>query len=206
MAFKFPLSPEISAKIKRENSITATHYGLDNLSLAIAILGLCRQLRALYVEAGRADSIRQDYPVYDGDLVWNVLPDLAWRLGLQNRSKYVEGERRNSRVLTLNGAEYRRYVWSVLRNSNIRSLRDYKRHTTNAAGLLDRESINGNIVEIALQRLYPAENFYTKSKPVHPGNSDPCDSFTEIAGYRGYPNKLSWTPQLSADYENRKSA
>lgn len=197
--FKMLISPETRARMDDEKRIIARLHSdeTSNLALGIAILGMARQLRTAYIDAGRASSIVPDYPVYDGDLVWNVLPDLAWRLGQTNRKAYVEGERKlGEQVLTLNGAEYRRYVWSVLRNSDLQSLVNYQSAASQAASLLARDAIHGNPVEIALQRLYPAETYYVENKPTHPGNIDPADGIIEPARHRGLGRVLSWNPSV----------
>lgn len=200
MAFKFPLSASTRNRLDHEKALLARMHDRDttsDLNLGIAILGMTRKLRQAYISAGRASSIQQDYPVYDGTLVWNVLPDLAYRLGITDKSRFLPGERAiGETVLTLNGADYRRYVWSVLRNSNLRGLVDHDANTAHTASLLTREAINGNPVEISLQRLYPAEQFYVRTKTVHPGNTDPADDITEPARMRGLPpTTLSWSPE-----------
>lgn len=205
--FKKFLSPDTIARMDEEKRIIARLHSTEttNAMLGMAILGMARQLRTAYIEAGRASSIVREYPVYDGDLVWNVLPDLAWRMGMTNRNAYVEGERKlGERVLTLNGAEYRRYVWSVLRNSNLDPLIDRTSPGSQAASLLARDAIHGNPVEIALQRLYPAEIYYVESKPTHPGNIDPADNISEPARYRGLGRVLSWNPSVD-DYKRARA-
>lgn len=203
MAFTFKISDATRMRLEAERRLVAHFYTADNHTLALAILGYARQLRQAYSAAGRGSAIQRNRPVYDSALVWNALPDLAWRLGLMDKRSYLPGERmltygeRTDYILTATGGQYRRNVWSTLTNSNLRSLTvgaiDWHRPT--AATMLDREPIHGNPVEIALQRLYPAET-HVLPKSNHPGESDPAWRIAEPAAFRGIGKVLSWHPDI----------
>ena len=168
---------------------------LPNRFLAREIAKLARDCRAQCIAGGDDHMADRDHGTYNLGLLWDVLPELAKRLG---ETEFLPGERQDYGTPTTD-QEFRDLVASYLRHSCIGNRHGYREAgpDTNPARVLSSDVANGNIVAVALDR-------------VCPPTADSQDWFASYlrevgrARFGRDANVTAWTPAFQ-DY-NRKTA
>lgn len=172
--FRIKLSPESRARLEYEENEAARLYELTDRWLGEALIALARQ-------AQESLRVRDPfYSTYDNAFVFNVVPEIAKRLGV---TAFMASERLDADVVMLSNAELRRDAGHCLRN-----IGHSQYYGQSGWNMLLRELANGNPVVYALDRL-------------HPGRSDDMDDpivrrLSEIARIRDVVFSGVWDPGM----------
>lgn len=203
--FKFNLPDHLKKRNKALQNLAELSYTQDNLSLAKNLLGIARMLRRQLTEAGNAYVNSFECPTYTTTFCWDVLPDMAFRLGLTDRRLFLPNERRSPDITGINGIDYRRSVTLCTINAGLRSLAySSESETPTPAAICEREACNGNIIEIALNRIFPAIEFRDTSHFTY----DFANNILEVSTYRHQSNanirpSLFWSPNMMLKPEEK---
>lgn len=162
------LSTQSRERINREQATVLRLYGLSNRWLAQELLQLARDAQADLRLAGYQPRDN----VYDPVLAWQLIPELAKRLGV---AAFHAQERTDYDVIRASDEDLRLRIACSIGNCGTRALRD---------SLLTRELANGNPLGFAIDRL------------VAPGPDDPvARHLREIARFRGVEcHDGRWSP------------
>lgn len=181
------LRPEQIECIARTRAQLVRLHGLPDRWLAVALMKLARDCRSLYPE---------DLPVpandrggtYDNNLVWNLVPEIAYRLG---HREFQTNERRDPRYASASLPELREVTGIYLAHSSRECGTKETRPAQPAIDpwrLLLHEAVNGNPLAIALDRLCP---------PTADMTDRLVSALREISHNRGLPADI-WSPEWDA--------
>lgn len=110
MVFKFPpLRPETRARLDAEQRERDRILSLPKRWFAEAILKLCREVRKNPEFTWSAED-----NVYDGVIVWHLIPELAYRLGA---TKFIVPERSATRIRECSDAELLERLKNAIANT-----------------------------------------------------------------------------------------
>lgn len=176
------LDPEVEAASAARRGEIARLYALPDRALGEALLSMARAARAEHAEVlgrhGGPDSV-----VYDNNLLWHVVPEVARRLG----AAVEPPEASKAEIRGLSDAGLRRAAHAYWANTS----RPFGRSGGDPLDLLLAEPANGNPIAFALDRIAPP-------------SADRGDGFgrrlAEINGHRGLGPVPRWTPELDAAY------
>lgn len=166
-------------------------YGVPDRWLAEELLRLARRAREEHPdELGEADGI-----TYDNNFVWQVVPEIARRLGCGN---VAANEARALKAMSLGDGALREYAGHYLKHCSVNYWLDAGAEKPLAMELLLHEVANGNPVAMALDRLCPA--------PEKGQDQDDYVARTvrEISRRRGFVATAIWSPRLQ-DWRERAS-
>lgn len=181
------LTPEQRLLVRCRNAEIARIYVLPDPFLAAELMHLARECRRLYPEhlcvpgADRGGS-------YDNNLVWNLVPEVAYRLGFRDLQP---NERQEPRYALADLPTLRKIAGSYIANAS-RTCRPRDAHPQAPAidpwDLLIREVCNGNPIAFAMDRLCP---------PTPEMDDGIVRSMREISGNRGVPAD-AWSVEWDA--------
>ena len=183
MAFKLDISPELRARIDAEAQEMQRIFALPDRWLAVHLLKLCRQIRnnsAKYSQRG-------DHDTYNSALLWDVIPEVARRLGAPIQAD----ESMNREIRIAQGQALRDYVAACMANVSVGYLKDSRTgDLVEPIDILFRESANGNPVLVALDRLVP---------PTPASTDAAARRLREISNVRGHEETGAWHPSLNEE-------
>lgn len=200
---KFNVAPHIRERRIARDAVVRRMYAQDNITLARGLLALARIARITMRDHGDTHINQPDRPVYHTSMLWNIIPDLAYRLGLTDKKLYLKHERSDRDITSISdGRLYRVLVTTMMRHSALdapESVHDAEPSVPHALDILSALAIHGNPIEIALERIYPASKFadptysngeyhdmaYTIDKHHH--YNTPANEYT--------PQPRHWTPK-----------
>ena len=163
------LSEQSREKIRTTRVEVARLYALPNRWLAAEILRLARAAQ----KDLRAEGFSPGDCVYDAAFAWNVLPELAKRLGA---TQFNQDERLDRSICGLSDSAFRFHAGYFIFNSSTNAIRN---------SILSREVANGNPVVFALDRV------------AVPEQGDPIAvRLREIAHVRSVPFAGTWSPEF----------
>lgn len=186
MAFKF-ITPESRSRVETLSREMKRFHGLTDRWLGEELLRLAREARRLAVRLG--NPARQDYDV---NFVWQVVPELARRLGA---GPLHLNEATDSFTCQRDDRAFRNLIGVYLQNISLFrlgcevSIQRGDRAAVSALDILGHEFVNGNPVEMAISRLVgPA-----------PANDDQSDWLArhcrEVGQYRASLAHGVWQPE-----------
>lgn len=188
MDFKIHLSPEARRKLDAQRAELARLYQLPDRWLAEALLRLARKVRSgaaeLFVERDRC---------YETALVWNVIPEIAKRLGKLNDTAFMRGERDDWELRRLDNKALRVTVGAYIKNTSqfyLERKGSIPEDVKSAWELISHEAVNGNPIVIALDRVAPP------SLPLDP-DDHLANQMYAINIQRGNPTEAVWRPDPS---------
>lgn len=158
-------------------------YRLSDRWLAEELLRLARRARDEYPDKlGYPDAM-----TYEASLVWDLVPELAKRLGA---STLLRGEACDWQMRQADNVELREIAGCFLANSSLGRWIDHKAEKPSAVELLGHEVANGNPVAMGLDRLCLA--------PVrgHDRNDYVARQVRDISTRRGFEETAEWSPTL----------
>lgn len=163
--FKFKLSPELLERIAAERREALRVFGLADRWLAAYLMQEARKLQSQLAAAGWKSSD----VIYDTQLAWQIVPEIAKRLGF---SRFSAQERVDCEIIQLSSSELRMRTSMTLANLGF----------TSRGTSMGRDSEDGNAVVFALDRL------------AAPCAAEPhVKRLTELASYRKIAFFGSWT-------------
>jgi len=176
--FRKLLSKEAITRIEAQQAEVNRLFNLQNRWLAQELLKLAREIQPKLSSEGWCPADN----VYDAVFAWQVIPELAKRLGA---TTFNLQERTDYRVIRSSSVDLRARAGHCLLNCGTQALRE---------SLLTREVANGNPVVFAIDRLSA------------PGDEDPiARRLHEIANNRGVEcHDGKWTP-LFMDFTRNSS-
>lgn len=181
------LSDNQNARLDNTQNELHRLYLLDDIRLGYALLSLARAARADYPKI-----LGRDQACYDTALVWDLVPEIAARLGVDDP---VPGERQAEDISALSDRTLRLRVGYCLKNCNSMRSYDSERRIPTPWELLTHEVANGNPVAFALDRL----------SPFRPGEKEEKDEIIKtclrVNSLRGYFDRPSWIPDWDRDPE-----
>lgn len=186
--FESRLSPEMKAQIAAERSEVERMWALPDRFLAEDLLRKVREVRRRYPDYfTRAPG---DMGTYTTSFVWEVIPEIAYRLGATN---FLPQERTRPDVRAADGERLRHWLGHCLNGMpEIREAWDDALEDPYAAHpwhMLTRECQNGNPVVFALDRI----------EPPSPEHDDlPARLLREVSYYRGVETTSAWYPAMTA--------
>lgn len=167
--FKSLLSPAGRARLDFETAEINRMYALSDCLLAGEILKLARELQEPVRAAGWAPGDN----VYDPVFIWQVIPEIAKRLGA---TVFRDDERTDPEITGAGNALLRLRAGYCIVNCGTVELR---------GSLLTHDTCNGNVVAFALDRLEA------------PGADDLIGKhIINIAQNRNVPSDGRWTPAM----------
>ena len=147
-------------------------YNLPDRWLASEILKLARAAQKELL----ADGFLPRDCVYDASFAWQVLPELAKRLGA---TQFNQDERLDRSICGLSDSAFRFHAGYFILNSGTKAIRD---------SILSHEPANGNPVVFALDRI------------AFPEEEDPIAvRLKEIAHARCVPFTGMWSPEFMGE-------
>lgn len=172
------LSPELRAKIASETAEIQRMWGLPDRFLAADLLRKARAARDLYPE----HFARGEYDTYSTSLVWDVVPEVAYRMGATD----VRRDERRADVRACDVDELREWLGNCLNWAPL------IREAHDAAGadpwlMLARSPQQGNPVLFALDRIC-APDMDSKDRGAR--------LVREISRVRGFEETSAWHPGL----------
>lgn len=186
------LPPETRARIDATNREITRLYGLPDRWLGEALLKLARGTRAEFPDL--QDPYNESYDV---NFVWQVVPEIAKRLGATN---LLPQEGIHTRVAGYSHRDLRDHASEYLKNITLElrglSVRGEK---PTSAEILAHNVWNGNPVAIALDRLCPA---YERG---HHGVDWVARQIREVSRARGLEETAHWSPAMQ-EYGDRRAA
>jgi hypothetical protein len=169
-------------------------HGFDNLSLGQELLKLTLEARQLYPD--RLANGDEGYGNYTTSLFWDVVPEVAKRLGVT-----IFGQKVRDDVRRATDHELRNWVGQCIGNAGWSP--NVGHH--NEMGqplcpweLLTHEACNGNPLAFAIDRLAPVAEYDRDdvlSRSIH-----------EISRTRGFEPMLTWEPAMNAKPNPRELA
>lgn len=196
MAFSIAslLSAEQRDYLKRSSARIEELYGFDNLSLGQELLRLALEARQLYPD--RLAQPEEGHTTYTTALFWEVVPEVAKRLGVTNFGPKVRDQISNA-----TDYELRNWVGQCISNagwSPITGHHDTMGQPLCPWELLTHEACNGNPLAIAMERLAPVTE-YDREDVL-------CRSIHEISRARGFVDMFAWEPAMNAKPNPRELA
>ncbi len=187
MAFSISnlLTPEHREYIARMNERIAELYRFDDLALGQELLKLASEARTLYPE--RLAKGDQGHGTYTTSLFWDVVPEIAKRLGVTVLGQTIREDVRNA-----SDHELRNWVGQCIANagwSPITGNHNIKDQPLCPWELLTHEACNGNPLAFAIDRIAPVVEFDR--------NDVLARSIREVSSVRGFePPFLKWAPEM----------
>lgn len=154
-------------------------FDLDHHALGEALLAHARASRARW-----PDSLRRDDCCYNAGFVWDLIPDVAFRLGA---TTLIAGERQDEFLGQACGIDYRHMVSSFLFHVSRRFAADLDADTPTPWDILTNPVQHGNPVAFGLDRLFPPDANADDAAARH---------IREAAHLRGHADTHAWTPDL----------
>jgi hypothetical protein len=194
--FERLMSQEAKARLKEIKERINDIFSLSDTELGECLLKLSRQVRDDLPERFGKPELSAGYNAY---LVWDLIPELAYRLGCRS---FHDGERADWQIRNVTSEQLRNFASTVLFHTS--SLSTSVGYTKAAAlgsspcpwDIIKYSIPNGNPVAIALDR-------------VAPPDSDSLDEIAkhirEISSVRGMPAQSAWSP-LMQNYGNHVSS
>ncbi|MDE4914116.1 hypothetical protein PQI07_25940 [Methylobacterium sp. 092160098-2] len=178
------LSPEQQARLERKAATLARMHALPDRWLGRELAQLARRLRGSVPELA---SPVLDTDGYTKHLLWDVVPELARRLG----EPLEHNESKDIWLRTAEGEELRRDVANCLLNTSaIWLMRIVPEERQDDLAVLMNEAANGSPVALALDRLVP---------PGHDSTDRLAASLREVSRARGHEAMPAWHPGLQLD-------
>lgn len=177
----FPLPAPSRERLDQEHALLQALYGKKTPDLASRVLLLAYEARAYC-------RFEPDSPVYDADLLWHGIPELADRLGVH----VVTSMEQSDEWSKLTNAEFRTRLGACLLNTSREPTVFPEGASRNPLcwSLLVHTPCNGNPVAIAMDRLCP---------PDLDNRDDPLvRHMLEIGARRGQSGAM-WSPDWMAD-------
>jgi hypothetical protein len=185
------LSQDARARLDKTRAEIKRLYALPDRWLAEELLRLSRKLRLEFPD-------QLGYPAegtYDSDFVWQLVPEVAKRLG----AKILRPNEAVMRdIVTLNDAEFRCCAGAILKNISLRRWpSNTPPDTPSIAEILAHEIANGNPVAFAIDRFAPA--------PAKGNDRDDwlARHMREISSACGFEPTPCWSPALTPSPRNR---
>lgn len=180
MAFKLPISEELRQRIDAEHREMERLFALPDRWLAAELLRLVRDIRGRTKYAARS----ADTDTYNSVLLWDVIPELARRLG----ATLELNESTDYSITRLEGEMFRDFVASCLGNVSTSYMAQAKTgRLLEPVSVLFHSVPNGNPVAMALDRLVPP-------------SPDCLDRLSQeirsVSLARGLDGQSSWTPEM----------
>jgi hypothetical protein len=183
MAFKVKLRPELVAQLEAESREMTRLYRLGDRWLAEELLRLTRQIRSRTAYASRTP----DADSYNTTLLWDVIPEVAYRLG----GRLELNEATNYDLKVAQGDEFRQLVAA---------------YVCNCSSMYFREALTGAVlepVEVLFHNYWngcPIVMALDRVAPPGPDSDDQLASeLREISKRRGHAETASWHPDLQED-------
>jgi len=178
------IAPELRSRIEAERNEILRIYALPDRWLAAELLRLTRSIREATSYAERPET-----DTYNSTVLWDVIPEIARRLG----ATIQQNESTNWRFRSLEGEKFREYVAVCIANVGTGYLKDARLSTgIDPVAILFREVANGNPIIIGLDRLVPPGNNSIDHAARH---------IREISRTRGHEVVSSWSPMLNNEPE-----
>lgn len=173
---RFPLSAQARERLQLEQSALQRIYHMETQDLAFGVLSLARQARA-YCQFGPEDS------VYDSQLLWRAIPELARRLGVRETTP----EEQSTHWARLSDSALRARLASCLFNASDKPTITPSGGSRNpwCWSLLMHTPCNGNPVAMAMDRLCPP-NLEDRQDPL-------VRHMLEVGALRGQSGAM-WSP------------
>lgn len=169
------LSPEARARLEQDRREALRLYGLGNAWLAAAMLAAAREAQAAAPYWAPGDL------TYDARLIWDIVPELARRLGVVKlTTNEIDWE-----IRELSDYDLRLRAGYTLKNIGYSTLPGWRQ--------LTRDIGNGNMVVYAADRLCPGR-MGDRDDPI-------VRNLTELAACRGRPYDGIWTPVMNLSSE-----
>lgn len=180
MAFKLVLSPELREKIDAEAREIERIYGLPDRWLAEELLRLVRAVRSRTEYASR----RPDSDTYNSTLLWDVIPEVARRLG----GRLGLNESADADIRRSEGEAFRNFVSICITNVSTGYLSEASRgELLDPVSILFHSFYNGNPVAIALDRVVP---------PAPDSGDFLAKEMFTVSERRGHEPAPSWRPEF----------
>ena len=183
MAFRLEVSPEFTAQIEAEAREIERLWNLSDRWLAENLLKLAHRAVALYPEHLRRIPARWD--TYATTLVWDVVPEIAKRLG----ATAFRPQERHERVGALSDLELRNLLGMCIANSP--TIEKAWLDVTSAPDpwlLLTHEVCNGNPVVFSMDRILP---------PSVENGDYAARMMRETSRARGFDVASAWRPSMN---------
>jgi hypothetical protein len=182
MAFRFPLGQGGQERIKRELQEAIACNDASDEVLARLLLSLATVVRD---ELPARFQWREPGDGYDGAFVWEIIPEIARRLGIEDASRQA----RPYALREVNESDLRSYAAYAILNAHPH-LPGASAAALEAWRKLLREPANGNVVAIALDRI---------AAPA-PDAQDPLAlRLREVSVVRGFAETAIWRPELNGE-------
>lgn len=181
--FSLLLSPAQRQRLAKTAAELERIFSLPDRWLAEELLRLARGTRAMF-----PDKLAYDprLSTYDRSLVWDVVPEVAKRLGSRNLTE----QEASFEVRAHSGTALREHAGQCLHCTSINRWLDHQANFPSPAELLVHDIPNGNPLAIAVDRLCPA--------PPREAHADDwiARHVREISRTRGFQETAIWTPAL----------
>lgn len=183
MEMNLLMSKDALERLNRLDDELARLYSLPDRWLARELLSHARTARDIGHDIfGRNSKLDHRY---QADLVWDVIPEIAYRLG---ESSFLGGERGGD-IKSLTNAELRERVCEQLHAQPLLVAFSNRLHRgMNVYKLLTRHPTSGNPVLFALDRFAPAD----RSNPDWAARA-----VWSASAAKGEDGVFEWTPELS---------
>lgn len=188
MGFEYK-SPDQVRRVEAQSAEMRRIHALPDRWLAAELLRLARRIRSATTYAARAE-----HDTYNSSMLWDVIPELARRLG----AEIQPNESLDARLRRLNGDELRMFVGIC--NANV--ARGYMKEANddsdlNELDILFHETANGNPIIMALDRIAPPT----------PDSTDPAAThLRHVSSIRGHAETPTWHPRISQKSFSRPTA
>jgi hypothetical protein len=169
-------------------------YGFDNLALGQELLRLTLEARQLYPD--RLAKGDEGYGDYTTSLFWDVVPEVAKRLGVT-----VFGQKIRDDVRLTTDHQLRNWVGQCIGNAGWSPIAGHHNEMGQQLcpwELLTHDACNGNPLAFAIDRLAPVTEYDRDdvlSRSIH-----------EISRGRGFEPMLTWAPVMNAKPNPRELA
>jgi hypothetical protein len=178
------LSPEQQVRLRRTSATLERMHALPDRWLGRELAQLARRIRGS-VPALASPALDTDG--YTKHLLWDVVPELARRLG----EPLEHNESKDIWLRTAEGEDLRRDVSNCLLNtSTIWLMRTVPQDRRDDLAVLMNEAANGSPVALALDRLVP---------PGQDSTDRLAASLREVSRARGHEAMPAWHPGLQLD-------
>lgn len=181
--FKINLSSEQRQRLQADRNEIHRLYLLSDTALAIELLTMARTVRSAHPE-----DLSRDRYCYDTHLVWDLVPEIARRLGIE-KTEFLPGEWQDNEFPQLENPKLRNVV--ALYIANINSYRFHEKDSTSVDPwkILTQAPIDGNPLAFAMERICPVD---TVDESVQA--DELAKRISEVQKYRGNDGVRVWQP------------